>query len=148
MGKLSSPLLMDASGRIVQEELLRGEKMKVSPWRRPCATSSPAPRQQATAVGNAATPLCDLVAAVTAPSHSIYIMLKSWRKPVSRQSQRRQPCSTVSTNTHTATTPPAARLTCASLLTWDVLIACVDEDKEVTMCELKTLSSLRFPCRR
>ena len=115
----------------MQEKPLRGPKLKVTPCRRPCATSSAVRRQQATAMGNAATPLCDLVAAVTASSHSACSRLQSTRKPVSRQSQQTQQCTAVNTHAHTANTPLAAQHTCASLPTWNGFIACADVEKEV-----------------
>ena len=139
---------MEPAGRTVQEEPLRGSKMKVAAWRRPCATSSEAPRQQATAVGSTATPLSDVSVIVTASSHSTCGRLQSTREPGSRQSQRRQPCSTVSTHAHATSTPLAARLVCASLPTCTGFIACVGVEKEVTMCEPNALSSQRFPCRQ
>jgi len=139
---------MESAGRTVQEKPLRGPKLKVTPCRRPCATSSAVRRQQATAMGNAATPLCDLVAAVTASSHSACSRLQSTRKPVSRQSQQTQQCTAISACAHTTNASLAAQYTCASLPTWDGLIACVDEEKEVTMCEPNALSSQKFLSRQ
>ena len=141
-------MLMEPAGRTVQKEPLSRVKCKVPPWRRPCATSSAAPRQQATAVGSATTPLSNASVIVAPSLHSICIMLKSWRKPVSRQSQQTQQCTAISACAHTTNTPLVARLACASLPTWDGLIACVDEEIELTICKPNALSSQRFPCRR
>ena len=139
---------MKPAGRTVQEAPLRGVKFKVPPWGRPCATSSAVPRHQITTMDSAVTPLPD-VSMIVAPSlHSICIMLKSWRKPDSRQQQQKQSLAAVSAHAHTTNAPLTARLRCALLQTWNGLIACVDEEKEVTMCESKTPSSQRFPCRR
>ena len=141
-------MLMEPAGRTVQGKPLRRAKMKVAAWRRASATSSAVPRHQITAMDSAVTPLPD-VSMIVAPSlHSICIMLKSWRKPDSRQQQQKQSLTAVSAHAHTTNASLAARLTCASLPTWNGIIACVDVEKEVTMSEPIALSSQRFPCRQ
>ncbi len=139
---------MKPAGGMVQEEPLRGAKTKVSPWRRPCATSSAVRRQQVTAWSSAATLLCDMSVTVAVSSHSSCSRLRPLRKPVSRTSQQKRSCIAISTHAHANSTPLAAQLACASLPTWNGFIACVGVEKEVTMCEPNALSSQRFPCRQ
>ena len=139
---------MEPAGRTAEEEPLRGSKSTVAARRRLCATSSAAPRQQATAAGSADTSLCRVCAAADVSPHSTCSTLRSSRKPVSRQEQQRQPLTAISANAPATNTPLAAQLTCASLRTWDGFIACVVGVDGVTTREPNALSSLRFPCRQ
>ncbi len=151
---------MEPAGRTVQEEPLRGAKMKVPPWPRSCASSNAAPRKQAVAMGSATNPLSDVSAVVAASSHLTCSGLRSTRESVSRQSQEKQPCERVSVRmrAHASLCNTAAQ--CVSDGTCGVVITCVVVANRATGCEpSEKAGQLRFlrpltvkrhcsPCRR